>query len=200
MIHFNPDQTDMFLGVVRKYMQIRGGLSQKDLAESLNIGISTMSRFLSQKTKDFDPQLIASIVAKLAIPLHEIIDFVDEESTQTFKKLVQFYKGTEPAEEQVERAPRTDMDDFEQGLDNERTRTQTTASVSIGGRKLDIPFGGENKRATDLTLREKLDRLSPRQKGFMTDFLDLDGEGRDLIVDVANSLFRYFKQQQGASF
>jgi transcriptional regulator with XRE-family HTH domain len=201
MIHFNPDQVDMFLGVVRKYMQIRGGLSQKDLAESLNIGISTMSRFLSQKTKDFDPQLIASIVAKLAIPLHEIIDFVDEESTQTFKKLVQFYKGTEVAEEQVEKGPRSDMDDFEQGLDSERTRTQTTASVSVGGRRLDIPFGGENnKRTTDLTLREKLDRLSPRQKGFMTDFLDLDGEGRDLIVDVANSLFRYFKQQQGASF
>ena len=93
MISFNQDFTEMFLGVVRKYMQIRGGLSQKDLAVKVNTGISTMSRFLNQKTKEIDPQLIASIVAYLNIPLHEIIDYVAEDSTQTFKKLVAFYKG-----------------------------------------------------------------------------------------------------------
>ncbi len=80
MIHFDAEYTDMFLGVVRKYMQLRGGLSQKELAEQVNIGISTMSRFLNQKTKELDPQLIASIIAKLNIPLHEVIDFVEEDS------------------------------------------------------------------------------------------------------------------------
>ena len=51
-----------------------------------------------------------------------------------------------------------------------------------------------------LTIRDKLNTLSPRQKGFLTDFLDLDMEGRDLIVDIGNSMFRYFKQQGPAGF
>lgn len=191
MVRFNQENLEMFLGVVRKYMQLRGGLSQKDLAVKLNIGISTMSRFLNQKTKELDAQMIASIVASLNIPLHEIIDFIEEDSTQTFKKLVSFYKDSQEAEEDVGGAAEEEMDSFEQGLGDEQTRTQTMASI----KGVKVPFG--ERRATDnanLSIRDKLNQLSPRQKGFLTDFLDLDVEGRDLIVDIGNQLFRYFKQ------
>lgn len=189
MINFNQDYVDEFLATVRKYMQLRGGLSQKDLAEGIRVGISTMSRFLNQKTKDLDPQLIANIIATLQIPLHEVIDFVDEESTLSFKKLVQFYReqksGNEGSEDQE------DLDSLEQGLDDKSTRSKT--SININGTK--IPFGEERKAdQPQPTIRDKLNKLSPRQKGFLTDFLDLDVEGKDLIVDVANSLVRYFKQ------
>lgn len=193
MVRFNTEFIEMFLGVVRKYMQLRGGLSQKELAEKINVGISTMSRFLNQKTKELDAQMIASIVAKLNIPLHEIIDFVEEDSTQTFKKLVSFYKEDNSSDKVEEATEDAEMESFEKSLDNEKTTQKTTASI----RGVNIPFG--ERRAQDsknLSVREKLDRLSPRQKTFLTEFLDLDIEGRDLIVDIGNSLFRYFKQGQ----
>ena len=41
MAEFNRDELQNFLGVVRKYMQVRGNLSQKDLADMTNIGVST---------------------------------------------------------------------------------------------------------------------------------------------------------------
>ncbi|MCO4754565.1 MAG: helix-turn-helix transcriptional regulator [Bacteriovoracaceae bacterium] len=191
MIRFNPEYTDMFLGVVRKYMQLRGGLSQKELAETVNIGISTMSRFLNQKTKELDPQLIASIIAKLNVPLHEIIDFVEEDSTEMFKKLVSFYKAEEKADEPEDVSDDNEIGAIEAGLDENTTRTKTKATI----KGVNMSFGERrDQNASNLSIRDKLNRLSPRQKGFLTDFLDLDVEGRDLIVDVGNSLFRYFKQ------
>ena len=78
MAEFNRDYLAMFLGVIRKYMQVRGAMNQKDLAELTDVGVSTISRFLSQKTREMDPQLIAQIVAKLNIPIHEIIDSIKE--------------------------------------------------------------------------------------------------------------------------
>jgi len=191
MVRFNQDQLGMFLGVVRKYMQLRGGLSQKDLAVGVNIGISTMSRFLNQKTKDLDAQMIASMVAYLNIPLHEIIEFIEEDSTDTFKKLVSFYKDNQSSDEGAGGDP--ELDSLEASLDETTTRTKTTATI----KGIKVPFG--ERRATDqenTSIRDKLNQLSPRQKGFLTDFLDLDMEGRDLIVDIGNSLFRYFKQGQ----
>jgi transcriptional regulator with XRE-family HTH domain len=197
MIKFNADETEMFLGAVRKYMQLRGGLSQKDLAQAINVGISTMSRFLNQKTKEIDQQVIASIVAKLNIPLHEIIDFVEEESTQNFKKLVSFYKTNETADEGGSTSSsetEEEMESFEAGLDGNDTRIKTSATI----KGIKIPFGERREAPSESggSIRDKLNQLSPRQKGFLTDFLDLDVEGRDLIVDIGNSLFRYFKQGQ----
>jgi transcriptional regulator with XRE-family HTH domain len=195
MIKFIPENTEMFLAVVRKYMQLRGGLTQKDLAETLNIGISTMSRFLNQKTKELDPQLIASIIAKLNIPLHEVIDFVDEDSTQMFKKLVSFYKEEEAADKPNEVSADTAdaIDTIGESLDDKSTRTKTSASI----KGVKVPFGERREQSEqNLSIRDKLNSLSPRQKGFLTDFLDLDAEGRDLIVDIGNSLFRYFKQSR----
>ena len=51
MTDFNREHLDTFLAVVRKYMQLRGNISQKDLAELTGIGVSTISRFLNQKTQ-----------------------------------------------------------------------------------------------------------------------------------------------------
>src|SRR5690606_724018 len=101
MIRFTPEFLENFLAVVRKYMQLRGGLTQKDLSEMMNVGISTMSRFLNLKTSSVDEQLVANLIATLGIPLHEIIDGIEEESTETFKRLVQFYKDQKSADQKL---------------------------------------------------------------------------------------------------
>jgi DNA-binding Xre family transcriptional regulator len=187
MITFNLDYLDYFLGVVRKYMQLRGNLTQKDLSELTEIGISTMSRFLNQKTKDVDGQMVAKIVAKLDIPLHEVIDFIHEDSTAKFKKLVSFFR---------------DAQDSAAGVTQPESITKTEATVTIGGVKRTIPFGEEqgaqtnnNHNSLDPSIVESLKSLTPRQKAYVKDFLSLDVEGRDLIVDIGNSLLSYFKQR-----
>lgn len=179
MIQFTPDFLDIFLAVVRKYMQLRGVATQKDLAELTQTGISTMSRFLNLKTSTVDEQVVAKIIAALDIPLHEIIDGVEEESTDTLKKLVLFYK------------------DELSGLgENSSSSTKATATISVGGRKHQLPFGeSTGQRKTDLTIREKMETLSPRQKAYLNDFLNLDINDRDLIVDLGDTIFRYFRQR-----
>lgn len=190
MIKFNPDFLENFLGVVRKYMQLRGGLTQKDLSEMCNVGISTMSRFLNLKTTTVDEQLVANVIATLNIPLHEIIDGVEEDSTETFKRLVQFYKEQKPSDQKAspeEEKTRPQMD----------TKVKTNATINVGGRKQQMPFG-ENTPSptrTDLSIREKLETLSPRQKAYLNDFLNLDGNDRDLVVDLGDAVFRYFRQR-----
>jgi transcriptional regulator with XRE-family HTH domain len=193
MIRFNPDFLENFLAVVRKYMQLRGGLTQKDLSEMMNVGISTMSRFLNLKTSNVDEQLVANIIATLQIPLHEIIDGVEEESTETFKRLVQFYKD-QRSSEKLDEAP---------AEDRAETLRKTTATINIGGKKQTMPFGEKTPSSAtstttnrnDITIREKLETLSPRQKAYLTDFLNLDGSDRDLIVDLGDAIFRYFRQR-----
>lgn len=187
MIRFTPEFLENFLAVVRKYMQLRGGLTQKDLSEMMNVGISTMSRFLNLKTSNVDEQLVANIIATLGIPLHEVIDGVEEDSTETFKRLVQFYKEQKTSDQEL-------ADELD-GKPNE-TRTKTSATINIGGRKQQMPFGeAQGPSRTDLTIREKLETLSPRQKAYLNDFLNLDGSDRDLIVDLGDAIFRYFRQR-----
>jgi transcriptional regulator with XRE-family HTH domain len=189
MIRFNPDFLENFLAVVRKYMQLRGGLTQKDLSEMMNVGISTMSRFLNLKTSNVDEQLVANIIATLQIPLHEIIDGVEEDSTETFKRLVQFYKDQRSSDATPEGSP----------TDQPETVRKTQATINVGGKKQTMSFGEKNlnqsQTKTDITIREKLETLSPRQKAYLTDFLNLDGNDRDLIVDLGDAIFRYFRQR-----
>ncbi len=189
MIRFNPDFLENFLAVVRKYMQLRGSLAQKDLAEMMNVGISTMSRFLNLKTSTVDEQLVANIIATLGIPLHEVIDGVHEESTETFKRLVQFYKEQKSSEQK-----NADESVFVKQAD---ARTKTNATINIAGKKQQMPFGELNtgQTRTDVTIREKLETLSPRQKAYLNDFLNLDVNDRDLIVDLGDAIFRYFRQR-----
>jgi transcriptional regulator with XRE-family HTH domain len=187
MIRFSSDFLENFLAVVRKYMQLRGGLTQKDLSEMMNVGISTMSRFLNLKTSSVDEQLVANIIATLGIPLHEIIDGVEEESTETFKRLVQFYKDQKPSDQKTAgEEPR-----------HTETRTKTSATINIGGRKQQMPFGETqvSNTRTDISIKEKLETLSPRQKAYLNDFLNLDINDRDLIVDLGDAIFRYFRQR-----
>jgi len=194
MVNFEQEQLDMFLGVVRKYMQIRGGLSQKDLAEKVNVGISTMSRFLNQKTKELDAQLIASIVAKLNIPLHEVIDFISEDSTDLFKKMVTLYKDDDSAEESTGTSNEDELQSFEESLDEESTRSKTTANI----RGVNVSFGerrGDDRRNTKTT-GEKLADLTARQKGFLSDFLDLDMDGKDLVVSAGDVIIKYLNRKQ----
>lgn len=187
MIRFNQDFLENFLAVVRKYMQLRGGLTQKDLSEMMNVGISTMSRFLNLKTSTVDEQLVANIIATLNIPLHEIIDGVEEDSTETFKRLVQFYKEQKPTDQKG-------ADDAPQFQQESR---KTTATINVGGKKQHMPFGEKTNThtRTEVTIREKLETLSPRQKAYLNDFLNLDGNDRDLVVDLGDAIFRYFRQR-----
>jgi transcriptional regulator with XRE-family HTH domain len=199
MIHFEPSFLENFLAVVRKYMQLRGGLTQKELSEMTGSGISTMSRFLNLKTTNVDEQLVANIIATLGIPLHEVIDGIDEASTDTFKRLVLFYKEQRSKQE----PPSTGgvEEDLESGLGGtDRTTTRTTASINLGGRRHNVPFGEQDNKApqqrnANLSLRDKLQTLSPRQKAYITEFLDLEIADRDLVVDLGDAVFRYIRQR-----
>lgn len=168
MAEFKREKIESFLGVVRKYMQMRGAMSQKDLAELTDVGVSTMSRFLSQKSTEMNPQLIAKITAKLNIPLHEMIDFVEEDFNDRFVRLVKFYKSE----------LNEDIDDV--GAD--------TGSVKA------TPAPAPETKA-EASTKEKLGSLTPRQKAFMSEFLNMKPEERDLIVDLGNNLFQYFKMK-----
>lgn len=190
MAEFRREKVEMFLGVVRKYMQVRGAMSQKDLAEQTDVGVSTMSRFLSQKSTELNPQLIAKITAKLNIPLHEMIDFVEEDFADRFIRLVKFYK---------DELKDTEFDPNDLGAvaepkapkaDGEAVVSEAADTRTPNQRKED-----KVKSSADLSIREKLESLTPRQRAFMTEFLNMKLEERDLIVDLGNNLFQYFKMK-----
>lgn len=189
MIHFSPDFLENFLAVVRKYMQLRGGLTQKDLSEMTGVGISTMSRFLNLKTSSVDEQLVANIIATLNIPLHEIIDGVEEDSTETFKRLVQFYKEQKSSDQQSGASQEI------QGT-NTDSRLRTSASINVAGRKQQMPFGENSNRtmtSTNLTLTEKLESLTTTQREYVDSFLNLSIDERELVVNLGETIFRYFR-------
>lgn len=185
MAEFKREKVDQYLGVVRKYMQVRGAMSQKDLAEQTDVGVSTMSRFLSQKSTELNPQLIAKITAKLNIPLHEMIDFVEEDFAERFVRLVKFYKD-ELGEEEV------DADTVKTSLKEEDNLSKNKNEEVP---KKEMSQEAKAKSNADLSIREKLESLTPRQRAFMTEFLNLKLEERDLIVDVGNNMFQYFKMK-----
>lgn len=217
MAQFDRTKLDMFLGVVRKYMQIRGSLTQKDLADLTDTGVSTMSRFLNRKTADLNPRLIAKIVAKLNLPLHEMIEFVDEEYTDHFVRLVKFYK-----EEELLTAPSENNVSEEEVFDTEKTssgeqqiqdifnetfidelssgggtaKSNVSAQIKVGNRKSTVSFQADNdSRNSEKNIKEKMNELSARQKGFLTDFLNLDSDGKDLIVDIGKNVITYLRQK-----
>lgn len=191
MAEFRKERVEMFLGVVRKYMQVRGAMSQKDLAEQTDVGVSTMSRFLSQKSTELNPQLIAKITAKLNIPLHEMIDFVEEDFADRFIRLVKFYK---------DELKDTEFDPNDLNADVPETKTnaaekETAKIEAVDNRSPNQRKEDKVKTNADLSIREKLESLTPRQRAFMTEFLNLKLEERDLIVDLGNNLFQYFKMK-----
>ncbi len=195
MAEFNENHIEMFLGVVRKYMQMRGALSQKDLAQKAEVGVSTMSRFLNQKTSELNPQLIAKIVATLNIPMHEIIDFISEEFTDKFTRLVKFYRD----DIQIPSNQNSKEDDktINGETPSDTSQKLVKGKVSAGGKqKRTMVFMPDNENKTVMkTLEEKINTLTPRQKAYMADFLNLDVEGKDLLVDVGTSLLRYIRQK-----
>ena len=199
MAEFKRSKVEMFLGVTRKYMQVRGAMSQKELAEQTDVGISTMSRFLSQKSTELNPQLIAKITAKLNIPLHEMIDFVEEDFADRFIRLVKFYKD-ELNEDEVTPEEITDSapDVATQKSDNKTNTMERRLAGEerrIDPREIIKEEKTSSKDRADKSIREKLESLTPRQRAFMTEFLNLKLEERDLIVDLGNNMFQYFKMK-----
>jgi len=198
MADFKKAKLESYLATVRKYMQLRGSMSQKDLAEKTDVGVSTMSRFLSQKSTELNPQLIAKITAKLDIPLHEMIDFVDEEFSERFVRLVKFYKdelneGLEPNIEELEAEAKKKAPEKETVKENAKEKV-----IEEKNDKKNEDAAKENKAPLskgEQSIREKLESLTPRQRAFMTEFLNLNLEERDLVVDLGNNLFQYFKMK-----
>lgn len=201
MINFNKEQIDYFLSVVRKYMSLRGGLSQKDLAERIQVGISTLSRFLNQKTKDIDEQIVARMVADLAIPLHEVIEFVAEEDTDTFKKLVSFFK------EQIQKQGQTPTPLFPDDPGQPVSMEHSSPQAQVGDRagifakqdqhKSTVFHEVHDSRIKQLEeFRDRIQKLSPRQRAYMSDFLELEPEGREMVVEVGEVVIRYFKSRK----
>lgn len=207
MAQFDVEKVGEFLGVVRKYMQVRGGLSQKDLSEMTGVGVSTMSRFLNQKATELNPHLIAKIVAKLSIPPHEIIDFVDESFNDHFIRLVKFYKdeeavmgGPDPAIDAPDPAPEEESgdDDFVDALATGGGTAQKTATtkIKVAGKTHTVAYQPEGgAKNSDSDIRDKLRSLSARQRGFLTDFLSLDTDGKDLVVDIGKNIITYLRQK-----
>ncbi|MGI4994159.1 helix-turn-helix domain-containing protein [Halobacteriovorax sp. GFR7] len=204
MSEFNKEKLDDYLGIIRKYMQVRGPMTQKDLAESTGLGVSTVSRFLSMKTTEINPQVVAKITAELDIPLHEMIDFVEEHFTDHFIRLVKFYKGDEKKEQPAQQArpqqQTSTSGGFEDALvDTIKSGTTGNAQVNanptmkIGGKTRTMPFVTDT--SNEDVLKERMAQLTPRQKAYVADFLSLDIDARDLIVDLGNDLFRYFRQR-----
>ncbi len=191
MADFKRDQVEMFLGVTRKYMQMRGAMSQKDLAEQTDVGVSTMSRFLSQKSTELNPQLIAKITAKLNIPLHEMIDFVEEDFAERFIRLVKFYKD----ELKDGEFDPNDLREAKPASVSESTERDSKRAGPVDNRTANQRKEDKVKTNAELSIREKLESLTPRQRAFMTEFLNLKLEERDLIVDLGNNLFQYFKMK-----
>jgi transcriptional regulator with XRE-family HTH domain len=191
MAEFKRTKVDMFLGVTRKYMQVRGAMSQKELAEQTDVGISTMSRFLSQKSTELNPQLIAKITAKLNIPLHEMIDFVEEDFADRFIRLVKFYKD-ELNEDEIDS---NEIKDSAPDIGTQKNLNTPTGAREILKEPTKEEKTTSNKDKSDKSIREKLESLTPRQRAFMTEFLNLKLEERDLIVDVGNNMFQYFKMK-----
>jgi len=191
MIEFQKDYIDQFLGVVRKYMQLRGGLSQKDLAEKIDIGISTLSRFLNQKTKEVDEQIVARIVAFLSIPLHEIIEFVAEADTETFKKLVGVFKEEVSRQAKLAQMPKVQFGD------EDYSETRTSSGINVrpdptrSGVFHEVMSDSRLKQLEDF--RERVGKLTPRQRAYLTDFLDLESEAKEMVVEVGEVVIRYFK-------
>lgn len=187
MAEFKKDKVEKYLAVVRKYMQLRGALSQKDLAEKTDVGVSTMSRFLSQKSTELNPQLIAKITAKLNIPTHEMIDFVEEDFADRFIRLVKFYKDELSEDgEGEEKVYESDVEDVK-----ETAAKKTEQAIKENKSAKEV----SQKNSSEGSIREKLESLTPRQRAFMSEFLNLKLEERDLIVDVGNNLFQYFKMK-----
>ncbi len=189
MIRFKSDFLEVFLAVFNKYRTIKG-FSQKEVSEMVGVHESKLSRFLTFKTSNVDEQLVANIIATLDLPLREVIDGVEDDSADDFIDLVQFYKDQKLTEQRA--SSREDV-----GRPGADAKTKTHATINIGGSRQKMPFGetmtGQVK--TELTLRDKLEALSPSHKAFMSDFLNLNGNDRDLMVNMGNILLSVFKQR-----
>ena len=188
MSEFIRDELENFLAVVRKYMGLRN-INQKSLSDLTNVGTSTMSRFLSMKTSDLNSQVIAKLCAKLDIPKSEFVDFVDEDYWNEFARLVDFYKGlTDQDKEQAKGVGSDKTAATQVSVDPGATAAKTTmANVKIGAKVSKVPFTSEADYNT------RIEGLSYFHKKFLDDFLNLNGEAKDMVAKVGDDLIDYFK-------
>lgn len=188
MSEFIRDELENFLAVVRKYMGLRN-INQKSLSDLTNVGTSTMSRFLSMKTSDLNSQVIAKLCAKLDIPKSEFVDFVDEDYWNEFARLVDFYKGlTDQNKAQAKGVGSEKIAPTQAPVDPGATAAKTTmANVKVGGKVSKIPFTAEGD------YNARIQDLSYFHKKFLDDFLNLNGEAKDMVAKVGDDLIDYFK-------
>jgi transcriptional regulator with XRE-family HTH domain len=205
MATFHKEHFEQFLGIVRKYMQVRGPLSQKELADLIDVSESALSRFINQKTGEISSSLVARITAVLQIPLHEIIDFIDVDHEDKFRRDVRYFSGEKNilSQDEIPRDEGEDIKPFQHENTLKRTfqerrapKQEWDAGLNFKGSR-GQPLAGTMSSAVsnDQTLLTQIEDLSPRQKSFMVDFLNSNMEHRDLMVDIGNYLMIYFRQK-----
>ena len=211
MSEFNSKYLDHFLSIVRKYMQLRGPYSQKELSDLVEVGVSTISRFLNKKTSELNPQLIARIVAKLEIPLSEFIDFVEESYEERFKRLVRYHEndGAPPVsgtkdKSTIENLIKGELNENDSREKNRRlverrdgtSKRPVKAEVRHGSsEKRPIYFEPEKDDKNREELKGKFKNLSLRHRAFVNNFMNLDIDERDLLVDIGEKMLTYFKNK-----
>ena len=105
--------------------------------------------------------------------MHEMIDFVAEADTEQFKKLVGYVKETMTKEQEAE-----------------RLRGVSVTSIDPAGKVF------VEKKSPGDEFKDKIQNLPSRHKAYLTDFVELDAESREVMVDVGEAMLRYFKQNK----
>jgi hypothetical protein len=128
-----------------------------------------------------------------------MIDFVEEDFADRFIRLVKFYKD-ELNEDEVTPEEITDSAPDVATQKNENKTSTTERRLTAEERREETreiikEEKTSSKDRADKSIREKLESLTPRQRAFMTEFLNLKLEERDLIVDLGNNMFQYFKMK-----
>ena len=193
--------------IIEKYMFHRGNLTQKNLADRTGIGVATVSRLLNLQIKNPSDQDIVKIVARLNIPMSEVIDFIYPDDQDEFINLVKFYKTQMQTDKDSGDGNNSESDTGGDPISNAEFNAEkgtaikeAIAHVSIGNNpKRPLRFINENEtnaKRNDRSIGEKMQTLTPKQKKFLNDFLDLDLEGRDLVIDIGTTLFNYFDQKE----
>jgi hypothetical protein len=125
---------------------------------------------------------------------------VEENFADEFIRLVKFYKGEDALAredspvmpESVSPDEQAD-DDFAEALGAGTAKQDVQARVMVGGRPNKVVFEAGGKE--EVGIKDKIKTLTARQKGFLNDFLSLDSDGRDLVVDIGKNIISYLRQK-----
>ncbi len=80
MVQLKKDEMANFMDVVKKYAKVRKSLTF--------VGNVKVNRFYKAKKKELTPKLVGDIMKLLRIPIHEVIDFVEDDYADKFVSIM----------------------------------------------------------------------------------------------------------------